>query len=61
MLNILESYVKEHDYSYLRMDGTTSIASRQPLVARFNNVCESCSIISHLWPALTVYVARVLD
>jgi len=53
--------VKEHDYSYLRMDGTTSIASRQPLVARFNNVCESCSIISHLWPALTVYVARVLD
>lgn len=38
MLDILETFVNESNYSYIRMDGTTSIASRQPMVARFNNV-----------------------
>uniref|UniRef100_A0A3B3B7B4 DNA excision repair protein ERCC-6 n=1 Tax=Oryzias melastigma TaxID=30732 RepID=A0A3B3B7B4_ORYME len=36
MLDILEVFVMENNYSYLKMDGTTTIASRQPLIARFN-------------------------
>ncbi|XP_056291715.1 DNA excision repair protein ERCC-6 [Pseudoliparis swirei] len=36
MLNILEVFVTENNYSYVKMDGTTSIASRQPLIARYN-------------------------
>ncbi|CAJ1067572.1 DNA excision repair protein ERCC-6 [Xyrichtys novacula] len=36
MLDILEVFVRENDYSYLKMDGTTTIASRQPLIARYN-------------------------
>jgi len=39
MLDLLESFVQKRDYSYIRMDGATAIASRQPLVARFNTVC----------------------
>lgn len=38
MLDILEVFVREKDYSYLKMDGTTAIASRQPLIARYNEV-----------------------
>lgn len=36
MLNILEVFVRDNNYSYLKMDGTTTIASRQPLIARYN-------------------------
>ncbi|KAM6956342.1 DNA excision repair protein ERCC-6 [Aplochiton taeniatus] len=36
MLEILEVFVRENSYSYLKMDGTTTIASRQPLIARYN-------------------------
>ncbi|NWQ75227.1 ERCC6 protein, partial [Columbina picui] len=36
MLQIFEVFVRDRNYSYLRMDGTTTIASRQPLVTRFN-------------------------
>jgi len=39
MLDLLESFVQKRDYSYIRMDGATAIASRQPLVTRFNTVC----------------------
>ncbi|CAF1423979.1 unnamed protein product [Rotaria sordida] len=37
MLNILEQFLIKHNYSYLKMDGTTSIASRQGLVSQFNS------------------------
>jgi len=37
MLDILETFVKLFSYTYLRMDGTTSIGSRQPVVEKFNN------------------------
>ena len=38
MLDILESFVQDRQYTYLRMDGGTSISSRQPLVMQFNKV-----------------------
>ncbi|XP_075073274.1 DNA excision repair protein ERCC-6 [Mixophyes fleayi] len=36
MLQILEVFVKSMGYSYLKMDGTTTVASRQPLIAKYN-------------------------
>ncbi|KAL1780813.1 DNA excision repair protein ERCC-6 [Sigmodon hispidus] len=36
MLHILEVFLRAHKYSYLKMDGTTTIASRQPLITRYN-------------------------
>ncbi|KAG9275341.1 DNA excision repair protein ERCC-6 [Astyanax mexicanus] len=36
MLEILEVFVRGNGYSFLKMDGTTTIASRQPLIARYN-------------------------
>jgi DNA excision repair protein ERCC-6 len=36
MLNIIEKYVQLKGYKYVRMDGATPIATRQPLVKRFN-------------------------
>lgn len=41
MLHILEVFLKQRNYSYLKMDGTTTVASRQPLIARFNEVRKS--------------------
>lgn len=38
MLKILERFVKSRGYSYLKMDGTTPVASRQKLVDRFNDL-----------------------
>lgn len=38
MLDIFEVFVRENNYTYLKMDGTTTIASRQPLIARYNEV-----------------------
>ncbi|KAI5108055.1 DNA excision repair protein ERCC-6, partial [Silurus meridionalis] len=37
MLEILEVYVKENGYTFLKMDGTTTIGSRQPLIAQYND------------------------
>ncbi|XP_015996449.2 DNA excision repair protein ERCC-6 isoform X2 [Rousettus aegyptiacus] len=36
MLDILEIFLRAQKYSYFKMDGTTSIASRQPLITRYN-------------------------
>ncbi|KAF3708274.1 DNA excision repair protein ERCC-6 [Channa argus] len=36
MLDIFEVFVRQNNYSYLKMDGTTTIASRQPLIAHYN-------------------------
>ncbi|XP_032221486.2 DNA excision repair protein ERCC-6 [Nematostella vectensis] len=36
MLNILELFVSSRGYNYRRMDGSTSVATRQPLVNKFN-------------------------
>jgi SNF2 family DNA or RNA helicase len=40
MLNILQEFLNKNNYAYLKMDGTTSIASRQGLVTQFNTVCS---------------------
>ena len=37
MLRVLETYAKSQNYSYLRLDGTTPVGSRQSLIDRFNN------------------------
>lgn len=37
MLDILEAYVREQEYTYRRMDGTTSAAVRANLVDEFNS------------------------
>ena len=37
MLDIIEHYVQDR-YTYMRMDGTTTIASRQPLINKYNSV-----------------------
>nr|XP_056705803.1 DNA excision repair protein ERCC-6 [Euleptes europaea] len=36
MLHILEAFLRQRNYSYLKMDGTTAVGSRQPLIARYN-------------------------
>uniref|UniRef100_A0A5F9CXN8 DNA excision repair protein ERCC-6 n=1 Tax=Oryctolagus cuniculus TaxID=9986 RepID=A0A5F9CXN8_RABIT len=36
MLHILEVFLRAQKYTYLKMDGTTTIASRQPLITRYN-------------------------
>jgi len=36
MLDILEKYVKEKDYNYLRMDGSTPGSQRAKMVDNFN-------------------------
>ncbi|XP_065352951.1 DNA excision repair protein ERCC-6-like [Cloeon dipterum] len=37
MMCILENLLIQQCYRYLKLDGTTAIASRQPLIAEFNN------------------------
>ncbi len=38
MLDIMEGFVCREGYTYVRMDGGTQVAARQPLVNRFNQV-----------------------
>ena len=38
MMEILERFVASRGYIYMRMDGQTSIASRQPMINTFNQV-----------------------
>ena len=49
MLDILEIFVRGRGYTYQRMDGTTPISSRQPLVNKFNEVSRNikCSIVTN--------------
>ena len=43
MLDILEGFVTSGGYTYRRMDGTTPISTRQPLINEFNKVLYYCS------------------
>ena len=38
MLDIMEQFVVGEGYNYKRMDGTTPISTRQPLINQFNKV-----------------------
>lgn len=38
MINVFQKFLTSQDYKFLRMDGTTSIGSRQPLINKFNEV-----------------------
>jgi len=38
MLNIFQKFVIEQNYSYLKLEGSTSIGSRQPIINKFNKV-----------------------
>jgi DNA excision repair protein ERCC-6 len=40
MLCILEAFVQKQGYKYLKLDGGTAVASRQPLITRFNEVFQ---------------------
>jgi len=41
MLCVLENFVKQQNYPYLKLDGTTAIASRQPMIKKFNEARHS--------------------
>ena len=43
MLSVIESFLLSRHYTYMRLDGSTSIGSRHGLIHKFNNV-----IITHL-------------
>uniref|UniRef100_A0A4W3GV94 DNA excision repair protein ERCC-6 n=1 Tax=Callorhinchus milii TaxID=7868 RepID=A0A4W3GV94_CALMI len=45
LLNIMEMFVRNLGYSYVKMDGTTAVASRQPLISKYN---ENASIFLFL-------------
>ncbi|XP_041032112.1 DNA excision repair protein ERCC-6 isoform X1 [Carcharodon carcharias] len=45
MLDILEVFIRNLGYSYFKMDGTTAVGSRQPLISRYN---ENSSIFIFL-------------
>lgn len=36
MILILEEFLRQQNYTYLKMDGSTSVSSRQPLIDKFN-------------------------
>lgn len=38
MLNIFQKFVTEQNYSYLKLEGTTYIGSRQSIINKFNQV-----------------------
>ncbi len=44
MLEILEDFVQDKGYNYLKMDGSTSIPSRQPLIQKFNKVDNKANL-----------------
>lgn len=44
MMHVLESLVQSEEYSYLRMDGITSMSQRQETIRLFNKVYIYISI-----------------
>ncbi|XP_050670711.1 DNA excision repair protein ERCC-6-like [Leptidea sinapis] len=46
MLCIIEQYLQNHDYKYLKMDGTVSVGQRQSLIKAFNDNTEYLVFLS---------------
>lgn len=40
MMAIFAKFLRDQGYKFLKMDGSTSISSRQPLIDKFNQVFE---------------------
>lgn len=38
MITVFENFLKQNKYKYLKMDGSTAVNSRQPLINKFNEV-----------------------
>lgn len=48
MLDILERFIANGGFPYCRMDGTTPISVRQPLINTFNKVYNNIGCLSSL-------------
>jgi DNA excision repair protein ERCC-6 len=40
MIAVFEEFLAQQQYKYLKMDGSTSVSSRQPLINKFNEDCS---------------------
>lgn len=49
MVAIFEKFLTANDYKYLKMDGGTSIVSRQPLIDKFNSVSSYPALLFHMF------------
>lgn len=38
MITIFQNFLQQQGYKYLKMDGSTSVTTRQPLIDKFNQV-----------------------
>jgi len=47
MLDILERFVQDKEYTYQRMDGGTAIGSRLALIEQFNQVACVCVSVDY--------------
>ena len=52
MLDILERFVQDKEYTYQRMDGGTAIGSRLALIEQFNQVACVCVC---LWTIMRIF------
>lgn len=46
MLKIFQQFMIEQNYTYLKLEGTTSIGSRQPIINKFNKVISCPNILN---------------
>lgn len=44
MLHIIENFIQLQSYEYLKLDGSTCIGSRQPVIRKFNEVSISITL-----------------
>lgn len=47
MIEIFEYFLTQQEYKFLKMDGATTISSRQPLIDKFNQVIIVCYLTKY--------------